>query len=306
MKGSFVYPSIKSIKLKHILIAGGSGLIGQYLVESLRSKGHKVQILSRSAGSNIDSLRWDPSTRYIQDDALEGVDAIINLAGASVAGHRWTKAYKEEILKSRIESTQTIVKQAEKMDADIHLINASAIGYYPNGKEWMKEDSEPGDAFLSQVCKAWEYEALQYAGATSIVRIGLVMAPDGGFLTETARPIKWGLGAVLGSGEQMQPWIHYRDLIGIFEHILDNRAEGIFNAASPLPESNRTITKAIAKYLHRPILLPAVPAFALKIIFGEFSQELLADHRISAEKIQASGFTFQHEQLEHALQDLIG
>lgn len=290
-------------KKNKIIIAGGSGLVGQAITSLLQSKGYEVIWLSRESGSQagIKRLVWNPYDENLRLALPEDTLAVINLAGAGIADHYWTKAYKKELAESRIKSTAALVKAIGKQS--IHLINASAIGFYPQHEGESTEETEAGTGFLCQLCADWEKEA-QKAPVVSIVRIGIVLSERGGFIPKVSLPIKWGLGAVLGSGKQMISWIHVDDLASLFCFVLEHQLLGVWNAAAPSPESNRAITKQLAKKLRRPILFPPIPAFALKLIFGELSIELLSSHRVSSAKIRQAGFQFKYPQLSDALSNL--
>ncbi len=293
----------------HILIAGGSGLVGTSLSLFLQSKGYQVALLSRrgSSGTKIKTFRWDPATGFLDPEALQGCTAVVNLAGAGVADKSWSKAYKKELLDSRVQSTATLVQSLQKEEySHIHLINASAIGFYENGDDLKREDDPAGNEFLSFVCKTWETEAKKLEEhRLSIVRIGIVLSPNGGFVAKMAQPIRFGLGAALGSGKQLISWIHVHDLAAMITFLLENKKSGIYNAVAPNPSSNRDMTAAIARILHKPFFLPPVPKFMLQWIMGEFTSELLANHRISCDKISGEGFRFEFPELLPALEDCL-
>lgn len=293
--------------MSSILIAGGSGLVGSALQSYLREQGHQVRILSRSKSpkANINTFWWDPSAQLMDEAACLETEVIINLAGASVAGHLWTKAYKEEIRNSRIESTATLVKHMPNMPKLKKFISASAIGYYANGPEVVDERSEVGEGFLAKVCQDWENEALKAPIETAIVRIGIVLSDKGGFLDAMSKPIKYGVGAVLGSGEQMISWISIHDLVRLFGNLVDTGKAGIYNGVSGEFTSNRAMTKAIAKQLKRLIWLPPVPTFALRLLFGDFSDELLANHKVISATGSTIGWEPEHRNLDSVLSDLL-
>ncbi|MEQ8478721.1 TIGR01777 family oxidoreductase [Fulvivirga sp.] len=299
---------------KTILITGGTGLVGTRLTEILQSKNYTVKYLSRSSGikNGIESFQWDINAGTVDEKAFENVNSIIHLAGAGVADKKWTPQRKKEILDSRTKSTQLIKSTLEKIDHKVEsFISASAIGYYgwDTGGVWVKEGSRFGDDFLATVTKAWEEEvdAIETLGIrTAKLRIGIVFSEKGAALYELAKPIKYGVGAPLGSGDQYMSWIHIDDLCEMFIYAVENKdVKGIFNAVGPNPETNKTITKAVAQVLGKPCFLPNVPGFILKIILGKRAAMVLGGSRVSSEKIQSVGFNFKFPELKKALEDLL-
>lgn len=297
---------------RKILIAGGSGLIGSHLSRMLKKQGYDVAHLSRKAQSDLPYkiYIWNPESGQIDPDALREVYAVVNLAGTNVAGGLWTKSFKRKIYDSRIKSTALLTKAIENSDTKpVHFIQGAAVGYYPSDDELKTEDSNPGAQFLSEVCKAWEAESLkaQALGCkVSIIRTGIVLANSGGFLDKVRTPVSLRLGTVFGDGKQLISWIHIHDLSRIFRQIIEEKLpDGIYNGVSPNPKTNREMMNAIAYALKKPIILPPVPAFILRLMLGEFSTELLSSHRISAEKLIEAGFGFQFPDLPAALEDLI-
>ncbi len=293
--------------MSSILIAGGSGLVGSALQSYLREQGHQVRILSRSKSpkANINTFWWDPSAQLMDEAACLETEVIINLAGASVSGHLWTKKYKQELIDSRIQSTSTLVHYMPHMPKLKKFISASAIGYYANGKQTVDEHSPAGQGFLAKLCADWEAEAQKAPVETAIVRIGIVLSDKGGFLEAMKKPIQYGLGAVLGSGEQQISWVSISDLVALFHLLVDEGKAGVYNGVSGQFHSNREMTKAIAKQLHKPIWLPPVPAFALKLLFGDFSAELLADHQVISTEGKAIGWIPQEQNLDKVLASLV-
>lgn len=295
-----------------VLISGGSGLLGRAISRQLSAKGHEVAWLSRKASKSGPYVRyaWDPDLASIDSEAIDFADAIINLAGASIA-KPWTPHYKNEILRSRVDGTRLLHDAARKKSKKLKaFISASASGYYPNDlKQVYTENDAPGSDFLSLVCQKWEQEAMRFEHhdiRTVRLRIGIVLDPQEGALSKIAQPIKFGLGAPLGSGKQWMPWIHREDLAGIFVHALTNDQvkTGVYNACGPQSATNREITKATAKVLKRPLWLPPVPEAVLRIILGEMASTALASTNCSAKKIKDSGYTFKYPKLEDALNDL--
>lgn len=298
--------------MKKVLITGGSGLVGSRITEMLLSNKYKVAHLGRTpkVKGEVITYKWDYKERYIDPEAFNGVDYIINLAGANVGDGRWTAPRKKEIYDSRVVSTQLLFDAIKENNITIKkFISASAVGFYQDSNELMTEDKPAGEGFLADVCKNWEAKAQQFENINipvAIVRIGIVLSPKGGFVGEMAKPIKLGVGAALGNGKQLISWIHNDDLAAIFlKAIEDDNFKGIYNGVSPEPESNAAITKEIAKILNKPLWLPKVPAFALKILFGEFSYELLVKHNISARKLVDAGFKFKYTDLNNALTSVL-
>ena len=294
-----------------VLIGGGSGLIGTRLTSILLDKGYQVRHLGRQAKDGpVKTFAWDIRRKTIDGKAFEDADVVINLAGANINGHRWTKSYKQELLTSRTESTRLIVDFLNSKSNRVkQFIAGSAIGFYGFGdnSRWFKENDTPGKDFMAQITVEWEKVADQVKSnqiKIAHIRTGIVMSRQGGALQEMSRPIKLFIGAPLGSGQQFVSWIHLEDLCGIFIHIIENNLSGIFNAVAPQPATNEEITKAIAKQLHKPLLLPNIPPFVLKIILGEMSDAVVNGSKVSSEKIQVTGFKFQYPTIDAALNNL--
>jgi len=299
--------------VSNILITGGSGLIGTELTELLRQRGHRVSLLSRSeqAGEHK-SYVWKVDQNYIEPGAFEGVDAIVHLAGAGIADKPWTIERKREILESRTNSTRLLVTALKNTHHNVKtVIAASAIGYYGfgNQQEVFTEDSEAGKDFLADVTSRWERETENFIelGVRVVkIRIGIVLSKRGGALEEIARPVKYFVGAPLGSGDQYVSWIHMEDLSQIFvKAIEDSSMKGAYNAVSPNPLTNRELTKAIARTLRRPLLLPPVPSFVLKLLLGEMADLVLNGSKVSGSRIIQSGYKFKYSDINQALQDLL-
>lgn len=296
--------------MKTVLITGGSGLVGTRLTHLLQEKGFKVRWLSRTAGQSggVQRFKWDINKAEIDLQAFEGVDILIHLAGAGVAEHRWTAAYKQEIIDSRVKSAQLLGK-ALKTHPIKRIISASGVGIYGDrGSEILTEDSQFGNCFLANVSIEWEKAAmeLQSTGAdVAIVRIGIVLSTLGGALPVMAKPVKFGIGAYLGNGKQFTPWIHLDDLCGIFIHLINQpQLKGAFNASAPTPLSNKDFIKAIAKAIGRPFLPSPGPAFFLKLVLGEQADMVLMSNRTSSDKIVKTGFKFRFTNVITALQDI--
>jgi uncharacterized protein len=295
---------------KKILITGASGLIGKRLTDLLLKKGYQVSHLSRSSKSGrVPSFVWDVDKGEMDSKALEGVDAIIHLAGAGVADKRWTKSRKEEILMSRVKSTELLHNTLSATPNSVKVIvSASAIGYYGfQSDEELTEESKPGTDFLAKVTNQWEAEADKLTSLKIRVvklRIGIVLSEKGGALVEMAKPIRWGVGSPLGTGDQYISWIHLDDLCEMFIHAIDtDQMNGAFNAVTGNWVTNEEMTKAIAHEMKRPLWLPNVPTFVLKIVVGEMAAIVLGGSKVSANKIKNTGFKFKYDKLEAALEN---
>jgi uncharacterized protein (TIGR01777 family) len=294
-----------------IVIAGASGLIGSALVRALRGAGHDVRrLVRRAAVAAPDEILWSPAAGELNPQDLRGTDAIINLAGENV-GHRWTPGRRERILRSRVDSTRTLVAaMAALKPAPSVFLSASAIGYYGDrGEETLTESSPIGHGFLPEVCLAWETHAQGAArqGVRTVVfRFGTVLATEGGALARMLPLFLLGLGGRLGSGEQWMSWVSLDDVIGAAMHALhDDRCAGPMNIAAPTPIRNREFTAALGRVLHRPAVLPA-PAWALRIAFGEMADEaLLASARTLPKRLNETGYVFRHPALEGALEAVL-
>ncbi|OUR92215.1 TIGR01777 family protein [Flavobacteriales bacterium 34_180_T64] len=298
-----------------ILITGATGLVGKVVVQLCYQRQIDVHYLTTSktkmsVSKHYKGFYWNPKTSEIDSKCFEGVDTIINLAGASIS-KRWTSTYKKVILESRIQSLQllreTIVKEQIKIK---HLISASAIGVYPDSRtNYYDEDTNlKSDSFLGQVTQQWEQEVDTFATLgikTSKIRIGMVLAKDGGALQKMLKPIKLCVGAAFGSGEQWQSWIHVTDLARLFLFVKQYQLEGVFNGVAPNPVTNKELTKAIAKQLERPMLLPNTPKFVLQLALGEMHSLLFESQRVSAKTIEDKGFEFKYHHLPPALNELL-
>lgn len=290
---------------QRVAITGASGLIGTALVGHLKSEGHTVQRLVRRKPVAPDEVFWDPNAGTVDLAPLEGVDAVIHLAGAGVGDKRWSKKYKAQILNSRLYGTNTIASAVEKLKP-IVFISGSAIGWYgETGNRAVTESDRAGDDFLASVCKEWEAAA---DAATSVrtvkIRTGLVLDPTGGALGRMMPLFKMGLGGRLGNGKQWWSWITLHDEIKAISYLLEADIEGPVNLTSPNPVTNAEFTAALARALRRPALFPA-PAIALKIALGGFSTEILGSKRILPQRLIDAGFHFDFPQLPTALVELV-
>jgi len=293
-----------------IVLAGGSGFLGRKLARRLQSEGHKTITLSRRPSATGNEIAWRPDGNAGElPRHIDGVDAIVNLAGENVFGLRWTAKKKQALRNSRILSTRTLVRAVQACAHPPRVfINGSAIGYYgPHGDEPVTESIPAGSDFLARLCVEWEQEArMVESGSTrlAIVRTGLPLDGDGGALGKMLLPFKLGLGATIGSGHQFMSWIHINDWTAMVSWLITtDRAAGIFNATAPEPVTNRAFTRALGRALHRPAVLFA-PAFVLHAALGEMASMLVHGQRVLPASAARLGFSFSHPTLEPALASL--
>jgi len=298
---------------KNVLIAGGSGSIGNHLTELFRQSGYNVSWLSTGnvQKDGVQVYKWDPSKNSIDSKALEGIHYLVNLAGAGIADKKWDKDRKKLLKESRINSTELLLQKVIEIKPPLKAyISASAIGYYgyDSGSIEKKEGSRFGDDFLATLTKEWEIAADGFAKAgirTVKFRTGLVLSNDKGLWPRFEKIIKLGLAAPLGSGEQYMSWIHMDDLCRIYLNAIENeKMEGVYNAVAPNPVSNKEFTREGAKALKKPFFLPNVPGFIIKLVYGELASALLGSSRVSSEKIVSEGFEFTYPTLEDAFKSL--
>ena len=298
-----------------VLITGATGLIGQEIVKLCLKKEIAVNYLTTSIAKienseNYKGFYWNPKKNDIDVNCFKGVDAIIHLAGATVS-KRWTSSYKKEIIASRKETTELLVNALKGETHTIkQVISASAIGVYPDSlTNYYDENFKTKEtSFLSKVVKIWEAEVDAFSKLNikvSKIRIGLVLSTKGGALTEMLKPIKLGLGAAFGSGEQWQSWIHITDLSRMFVYVLKHQLEGVYNGVAPSPVTNNELTKTIANVLNKPLFLPNIPKFFMKLVLGEMHTLLFESQRVSSKKIEEKGFYYKFHHLQPALEDLI-
>ena len=293
-----------------IVVTGSSGLIGTALVRQLRADGHRVVGLVRRA-PKVDEIQWDPAAGQLRGGDLEGVDAVVHLAGAGIADHRWTASYKQEILRSRVDSTLLLARTLASLDRPPPVwLSGSAIGIYgARGDEELDETSQAGTGFLAEVCEAWE-QSTEPAAASGIrvahLRTGIVLTARGGALAKQLPLFKLGLGGKLGSGHQWQSWISLDDEVRAIAHLLAADVHGPVNLAAPNPVTNAEFTDVLARVLHRPHL-PAIPSFGPKLLLGaELADHLLfTGQRVRPRALSVSGFSFSHPELEPALRAIL-
>ncbi len=293
-----------------VLITGGTGFIGRALSRELRLSGYNIIVSTRRKTDSKKELTWVPP-ELIPPETISNIDAVINLAGESIAAGKWTKERKERIMLSRVSTTRALVQSMQNANPKPKvLISASAVGYYgPRGDEIIAEDSSPGSDFLAEVCKAWEAEALkiQESGVRVVImRFGTVLESDGGALPKMAMPFKFFAGGPVGSGRQWFSWIHRDDLTGIIKYALENGdVSGPINTTAPQPVTNKEFSAALGKSLSRPSWLP-VPGFVLKIALGELGGVLLTGQRVIPKKITEAGYQFKYPDIDRALRAIFG
>ena len=299
----------------NVFITGGTGFLGAAMTEKLLAEGHLVTILSRSrqnrpVRAGLSYTEGNPTRSGSWQEEICEHDVVINLAGASIF-RPWNKKNKEAIYKSRIHTTRNIVEAiAKHTDKEITLLNGSAVGYYGfNDDKELDESCMPGDDFLATVVKDWETEAIRAEknGARVVLcRIGVILGKDGGALSKMLSVFKWGIGSPLGSGSQWFSWVSLPDLVNMFLFLIENKSiSGPVNCTSPNPVTNREMTKALGKALHRPAILPPVPAFVIKGILGEFSDVFVKGQKVIPKILLENGFDFEFPEIEDAFAHLV-
>jgi uncharacterized protein (TIGR01777 family) len=297
----------------HVLVTGGTGFIGRALIDSLLADGHRVTVLTRDVAAARKQL---PAAVVAIDDLapLEGVDAVVNLAGENLGSGRWSAARKQRFIDSRVDITRRLVDWMRALSKKpTVLVSGSAIGWYgPRGDEMLDENSAPGDDFSARLCQAWEAEAMtaEMLGLRVCrIRIGVVLGADrgkpGGALKQMLPPFRFGLGGPMGSGRQWMSWVHRDDLVALIRWLIETpTATAAYNGTAPAPETNAVFAAALGRALHRPALLP-MPGFALKLIVGEMSAILLEGQKVLPARALAEGFAFRYRTLDAALADVL-
>jgi uncharacterized protein (TIGR01777 family) len=296
-----------------IVVSGASGFIGRRLLKNFTAAGYEIRALSRHTGTNLPAgvrlFPWDPLAGPPPPESLHDAAAVVHLAGEPIA-QRWSAVAKQRIRDSRVTGTRNLVAGIAAMQRPPEaLVSASAVGYYGSrGDEVLNECSPPAVGWLAELCVAWEREADAAAEAgTRVVKVrtGLVLDPRGGALKQMLPPFRLGVGARLGNGQQWMPWIHLADLASLVQFVVETPVRGPFNGVAPYPVTNAEFTRELANVLRRPALL-SLPAFALKLMYGEMSEVLLASQRVAPAAAEAAGFRFRFPQLAPALANLLG
>lgn len=304
---------------KTVLLTGGTGLIGTRLTELLQQQGYAVGLLVREATPKdrippgVSTYAWDVRRGQIDDRALSAADHLIHLAGAGIADERWTDERKREILESRTRSAALLAEGLRRTGHRPHsFVSSSAIGYYgaDTGPEYMSEQYTPGLDFMAEVCVAWEEAADEVAALgvrTVKLRTGIVLSEKGGALAKLAAPIRYGVGAPLGSGKQFQSWIHLDDVCRMYIAAMENEGwNGSYNAVAPNPVTNEELTRTVAAVLRRPLWLPNVPEWALKTWFGDMAVVVTGGSYVLNQRIRLeTDFQYRFPELRSALEDLL-
>ncbi|QDN97947.1 TIGR01777 family protein [Streptomyces sp. S1A1-8] len=299
-------PLAPDSRRSRVAIAGASGLIGSALTRSLTADGHEVVRLVRRAPRGKDEVRWDPDGQRMDAAGLAGCAAVVNLAGAGVASRRWTEAYKRKILDSRVRGTATLAAAVASLDELPRVfVNGSAIGFYgETGDRVVDESAPPGEGFLPSVCVAWEgatAPAREAGVRTVFARTGLVVAREGGAWGKLFPLFKAGLGGRMGDGRQYWSYISLHDEVAAIRHLIDTSSlSGPVNLTAPTPLTNREITEAMGRVLHRPTVFPT-PAPLLRLALGDMSGDILGSQRVHPTRLLSSGFTFAFPSIEEAL-----
>lgn len=302
-----------------VIITGGTGFIGSALTKQLLEKGYEVIVLSRQKprkpSDGLSYAEWDVKKQFVDPLAIKKADYIIHLAGANVAGSRWTKKRKKEIVESRTKTAALLVKALREIPNSVKaVISASGIGWYgtdpvmPNPKPF-KETDKADESFLGETCKLWEegIEAARDLGKRVVtLRTGIVLGKGGGAYKEFEKPLRFGVASILGSGKQIVSWIHLNDIVGAYIHVMENeKLEGAFNAVAPNPVSNKHLVLSMAKAKGGIAIPVKVPQLALKIALGEMSVEVLKSATVSSKKIEDAGYLFQFPSIEGAVDNLM-
>lgn len=298
-----------------ILITGATGLIGNELVALLLQNGITIHYLTTSkkkieSQPNYHGFYWNPNQGIIDENALMGVDSIIHLAGATIS-KRWTSKYKQEIIESRILSSNVLYKALKAHPHSVkQIVSASAIGIYPDNltKIYTEENTEVDESFLGKVVMKWEESVNKFKSLgikVAKIRTGLVLSDKGGALPEMVKPIKMGIGSPFGSGKQVQSWIHIHDLVELYFFAVQNQLDGAYNAVAANPVTNKKLTQEIAKVLNKPLFMPNIPKFLMALVLGEMHTILFASQNVSNEKIESEGFKFQYKLVDKALKQIL-
>ena len=298
-----------------VLITGATGLIGTELVSLLLQNGISVNYLTTSKNKiaselNYNGFYWSPEQGIIDENCLMGVDSVINLAGANIA-KRWTNSYKQEIIESRLLSSALLFKAIKNNPNQVkQIVSASGTSIYPNSDSiiYNEKSTQVNNSFLGNVVVKWEQSTDKFSSLGLKVcklRTVIVLSTKGGALVEMLKTIKLGLGSSFGSGKQIQSWIHVHDIASIYYFAIKNDLEGVYNAVSPNPVTNEELTFTIAKVLKKPLFMPNIPKFVMKLILGEMHELLFENRNLSANKIIDEGFVFKYKTIEKALKNIL-
>jgi len=298
-----------------VLITGATGLIGTELVTLLLQNGISVNYLTTSKNKIVNELNyngfyWSPEKGIIDENCLMGVDSIINLAGANIA-KRWTNSYKQEIIESRLLSSALLFKAIKNNPNQVkQIVTASGTSIYPNSDTIIYDENsnQVNDSFLGNVVLKWEESTEKFTSLGLKVcklRTGIVLSTKGGALVEMLKTIKLGLGSSFGSGKQIQSWIHIHDIAALYLFAIKNDLDGVYNAVSPYPVTNEQLTFAIAKVLRKPLFMPNIPKFIMKLMLGEMHELLFENRNLSANKIKNKGFVFKYKTIDEAIKNIL-
>lgn len=296
-----------------ILITGASGLIGKALQRSFSEKGYEMLLAGRGEAKHENEIQWSVEDGFHEEDLsqLEGLDAVVHLAGEGIAGLRWTDEKKKAIRDSRVNGTRNLVNTLAGLKRKPNvLIAGSAMGFYGDrGDEIVIETTGPGDTFLSDVSKEWETESRRAEDSgirTVLLRTSIVLSKDGGALATMLTPFKLGVGGVVGSGKQWMSWVSLDDVVEVINYAIENeKLRGAVNVASPNPVTNEEFTKTLGEVLYRPTILP-LPEFAVNLVFGEMGDALLIDStRVEPKRLQEAGYKFKFTDLKSALENAV-
>ncbi len=297
---------------KTILITGGSGMLAEYFSDKYIAD-YNFRFLTRKVKRQNDFL-WDINRQYIDPKAFEGVDVVLHLAGSPLTDKRWTENRKQLILSSRVDSTDLLLSEVKRQNITLEaFISASAVGFYGSSttENIYTETDEKGNDFLSDICVQWEksakeFEITSHAKRVAIARIGIILAPDAGALNEIKKPFKFRLGSSIGDGEQYVPWIHISDMCRILNFMVTNPSiNGVYNSVAPQHTNYQNFSTLIGRTMKRPIWLPNIPSFILRIVLGEMSTIIVNGSRVSAGKLVDNGFKFEFKDLNGALKNLL-
>lgn len=296
-----------------VVMTGASGFIGRRLLKNFATAGYGIRVLSRHAGTNlppgVQLFAWDPMQGPPPAECLRDAEVVVNLAGEPVS-QRWSEQVKQRIRDSRVVTTRNLVAGMTAMkQPPATLISSSAVGFYGSRADQVLNESAPaGESWLAEVCVAWEKEAESAAAAGTrvvTIRTGVVLDPRGGALQQMLPPFRMGVGGRLGNGRQWMPWIHLADLAALFQFCMETPLKGPVNGSAPNPVTNAEFTRELAVAIHRPAFF-VVPRLALKVLYGEMSEILLASLRVVPAAAEAAGFAFRYSQLKAALANLLG